>query len=64
MKRFYIIYNDDTTVIQGQVDCDEETFKKRFVLPLGKDVYSFQLKDIQPPPKEELTLDILNQITL
>lgn len=64
MKRFYIIYNDDTSVIQGEVDCDEETFKKRFVLPLGKDVYSYQLRDVQPAPKEELTLDILNQITL
>ena len=64
MKRFYIIYNDDTSVIQGTVDCDEKTFEKRFVLPLGKDVYSYQLRDIQEPPKEELTLETLNQITL
>ena len=64
MKKFYIIYQDDTSVIQGQVDCDEETFKRRFILPLGKDVYSWQLRDVQEALKEELTLETLNQITI
>lgn len=53
MYKFYVLYKDGST-IEGKVNCTEEEFKCKFILPLNHAIYSYMFWETTENQIEEL----------
>jgi len=57
MKKFYIIYKDET-VLEGLINCEEKEFIEKLVKPNKENIYSFHIFT----PTEVLTEETINEL--